>query len=267
MSFGRLKRVRSASRESCAWSCGPLRRLFRGTVCSQASSAACAALGTYSFAVVCSSLSKALRLVEVAVSRTSERPVSRKKTPRTARLGCDDSSQVCQSSVVSRSLEPNSGLACTEGCLCQAVLREPREEPFEGPLPDLVVDRCSVVFLQDCVAVKPEDVVDTANSQTFPKDGELCALLASWSVTNCRNPNATPSVILPSVTAEILAKLLTSPMFHSSGAASSSCALLMTSVFSGFRSAPTLALATSKSCRKGNTRMRWHMISPSSMYH
>ena len=62
---------------------------------------------------------------------------------------------MCQSSVVSRSLEPNSGLACTEGCLCHAVLREPREEPFEGPLPDLVVDRCSVVFLQDCVAVNP----------------------------------------------------------------------------------------------------------------
>ena len=28
----------------------------------------------------------------------------------------------------------------------------------------------------------------------------------------------------------------------------------MTSIFSWFRSAPTLALATSRSCRKGNTR-------------
>ena len=76
---------------------------------------------------------------------------------------------MCRSSDVSRSLEPNSGLACTEGCLCHAVLRETREEPFERPLPDL-----STVFLQDCVAVNPQDVVDTADSQTFSKEGELC---------------------------------------------------------------------------------------------
>ena len=48
-----------------------------------------------------------------------------------ARFGCDESSQVCRGNDVSRSLEPNSGLACTEGCLCRAVLRETREEPFE----------------------------------------------------------------------------------------------------------------------------------------
>ena len=30
VSFRRLRRVRSVSRESCAWSCGQLRRLFRG---------------------------------------------------------------------------------------------------------------------------------------------------------------------------------------------------------------------------------------------
>ena len=62
-----------------------------------------------------------------------------------ARFGCDESSQVCRSSDVSRSLEPNSGLACTEGCLCRAVLREARGEPIERPLPDLVVDRCGTV--------------------------------------------------------------------------------------------------------------------------
>ena len=39
----------------------------------------------------------------------------------------------------------------------------------------------------------------------------------------------------------------------------------MTSVFTGFRSAPTLALATSKSCRKDSTRIERHMTSPSSM--
>ena len=41
-----------------------------------------------------------------------------------ARFGCDESSQMCRSSDVSRSFKPNSGLACTEGCLCRAVLRE-----------------------------------------------------------------------------------------------------------------------------------------------
>ena len=35
-------------------------------------------------------------------------------------------------------------------------------------------------------------------------------------------PTATPSVTLPAVTADVLAKLLTSPMFHSGGAASRS---------------------------------------------
>ena len=61
--------------------------------------------------------------------------------------------------------------------MCHAVLRETREEPFERPLPDLMIDRCSTVFLQDCVAVNPQDVVDTANSQTLPKEGELCLLI------------------------------------------------------------------------------------------
>ena len=49
-----------------------------------------------------------------------------------------------------------------------------REEPFERPFPDLVVDRYSTLLLQDCAAVNPQDVVDTANSQTFSKEGELC---------------------------------------------------------------------------------------------
>ena len=55
-----------------------------------------------------------------------------------------------------------------------AILGETREEPIEGPLPDLIVDRCRPLFLQDFVAVNPQDVVDTADAQTFPKEGELC---------------------------------------------------------------------------------------------
>ena len=83
---------------------------------------------------------------------------------------------------------------------------------------------------------------------------------------NCRDPTAAPRVVLPAVTADVLAKLRTSPILHSGGAASRSFTQQMTSVFSGFPSAPTLALATSKTCRKGHTRTGWHMMSPSSMY-
>ena len=54
---------------------------------------------------------------------------------------------------VSRSLEPNSGLACAEGHLCHAVLCETGEEPFEGSLPKNIVDRRCTLFLQDCAAV------------------------------------------------------------------------------------------------------------------
>ena len=39
-----------------------------------------------------------------------------------ARFGCDESLQVCRCSDVSRSFEPNCGLASTEGRQCRAVL-------------------------------------------------------------------------------------------------------------------------------------------------
>ena len=87
-----------------------------------------------------------------------------------ARFGCDESSQVCRNSDVPRPFEPNSGLASAEGRLRHPVLCEAREEPIERPLPDLVIDCCSTLFLQDCASVNPQDVVDTANSQTFSKD-------------------------------------------------------------------------------------------------
>ena len=90
-----------------------------------------------------------------------------------ARFGCDESSQVCRCSDVSRPFQPNSGLACTKGRLCHAVLRETRKEPFKRPLPDLVVDLCSPLFLQDRVVVNRQDVVGTANSQTLSEEGEL----------------------------------------------------------------------------------------------
>ena len=55
-----------------------------------------------------------------------------------------------------------------------AVLWEAQEEPFERPLPNLVIGRCRTLFLQDCVAVNPQDVVDTASSQTLSEKDELC---------------------------------------------------------------------------------------------
>ena len=63
---------------------------------------------------------------------------------------------------------------------------------------------------------------------------------------NCQDPTATPSVMLPAVATKVVAKLRTSPTFHSGGAASGSFTWQMTSVFSGLRSAWTQALATSK---------------------
>ena len=59
-----------------------------------------------------------------------------------ARFGCDESPQVCRSSDVPRSFGPNSGLAGAECRLRHPVLRDTWEEPFERPLPNLVVDFC-----------------------------------------------------------------------------------------------------------------------------
>ena len=178
VSFERLRRVRSVSGESCAWSCGARSRPFRGakksmsslsssweaepgcsrsdiagfvtlgtcgpamvcchassaawasmvgpatpgpccfeTVCCQDSSAACAAFWMNRRAVACSSLSNALRWVELAVSMASERGVSRRERAcqdcvtdhaLDARFGCDEGSQLSRGCDVSRSLELDS---------------------------------------------------------------------------------------------------------------------------------------------------------------
>ena len=118
---------------------------------------------------------------------------------------------MCPCSDVSRSFETNSGLACAEGRLSHAVLCEAREEPFERPLPDLVVDLCSPPFLQDCVAVNADSQDYLGGRTPYADLGRAgrararmtSALLSGWSVINCRDPTATPSVMLPSVTAEV----------------------------------------------------------------
>ena len=62
--------------------------------------------------------------------------------------------------------------------LCHAVFCETWEQPFERLLSDLVVDLCSPLFLQDCVAVNTQDVVDAADTQTLSGEGELRSCIA-----------------------------------------------------------------------------------------
>ena len=76
-------------------------------------------------------------------------------------------SQVCRSSDVSRSLVPDSGLACTECGLYHAVLREASEEPHRRSLSYTVVNFSGSLLLQDRVAVHSQNVIDAADSQTL----------------------------------------------------------------------------------------------------
>ena len=71
---------------------------------------------------------------------------------------------------VSRSFVPHPGLACTECRLRHTVW----EEALERPLPNLVEDFSSPFLMQDRVAVHSQDVVDAADSQTFPWESKFC---------------------------------------------------------------------------------------------
>ena len=86
-----------------------------------------------------------------------------------AQLGCCESSRVCRS----RDVVPDSGLASTECRLRHTVLRETWAEPFDRPLPNLVVDFRRPLFLEDCVAVYSQDVVDAADSHTLSEEGKF----------------------------------------------------------------------------------------------
>ena len=66
--------------------------------------------------------------------------------------------------------------------LLRTVLRESREEALKRSLSNLVMDFSSPFFLQDCVAMHPEDVVDTANATAFVRIlAQLNTLLHSSS--------------------------------------------------------------------------------------
>ena len=76
---------------------------------------------------------------------------------------------MCRSRDVSRSFVPDSGLVSAE---CRLRHTVPPGRP-ERPLPHLVVDFCSPLFLKDCVAVFSQDVVDAANPHTPPEEGKF----------------------------------------------------------------------------------------------
>ena len=80
---------------------------------------------------------------------------------------------MCRSRDVSRSLVPDSELACTECRLNHTALRETWEEPLERPLPNLDVDFCSPLFLEVHGAVFSQDAVAAANSHTLSEEGKF----------------------------------------------------------------------------------------------
>ena len=172
-----------------------------------------------------------------------------------ARFGCGEGSQVCRSCNVPRPFEP--------GCLRHAVLHETREEPIEGPLPNFIVNR-PLRFVPPGLCGR-EPVVDSADPQTFCEERELClrVLAELNALVHCaddiclaqklvRDELPRPNSDSERDAAENSARhqFSTQEALHPSRSRSR-----MTFVFSGFRSAPTLTLATSGSCRKGNTRI------------
>ena len=183
MSFRRLKRDRSVSRESCAWSSsweaelGSSSRdsrdatvgfdarslqsrdgLLPGFVCRLGCLLNVQLRRRLLNTVECDEIGGSGYLRETRLQdllREKACPNCALVHCLDARCGCDGSSQVCTSSDVSRSFEPNSRLACAVGRLRHALF-------------------CEAVGRAVRVAVNPQDVVDTANSQTFSKEGELC---------------------------------------------------------------------------------------------
>ena len=134
---------------------------------------------------------------------------------------------------VTRSFVPDSSAEC---CLRQTVLRESSKEALERPLPNLFEDFSSPFLLQDRVAVHSQDVVDAANSHCsndIRLGRELIRYVLSRSDSHSK-------CYATSVTVEMLAMFCTPRILHSGGAASKSFTKWMTSVSSGFRSAPTL---------------------------
>ena len=73
--------------------------------------------------------------------------------------------------------------------MCHAVLCEDWEEPFDRPLPDIVVDLCSPLFLKVCLARNSQGVFDAADSQTLLEEGKfrLRVLAQLDALVDCPN--------------------------------------------------------------------------------
>ena len=65
-------------------------------------------------------------------------------------------------------------LASAERRFCHTVLCGTWEEPPKRLVTNLAADFCGPLFLQDCVAVNLQDVVDAADSQSLPMEGKFC---------------------------------------------------------------------------------------------
>ena len=127
-----------------------------------------------------------------------------------ARPGSYECSQVCRSRNASRFLVSNSRLVCVECGLYHAVFHETRKEHLKRSLSKLVKKFSGSLLLQVSVAIHTEDVVGADDAKALVEESKFClwvltqldpVLLRSWFVMNYRDPTATPSVMLPSVTA------------------------------------------------------------------
>ena len=81
---------------------------------------------------------------------------------------------MCRTSDVPRPLVPFARLACAECSLLRAVLRESQEEPFKGPVSNLIADFSGSFLLQDCVTVHPKDVVHAADAKALTEESKFC---------------------------------------------------------------------------------------------
>ena len=173
------------SRESCAWSCGPLRRLFRGAEksVSSLSSSWKAELGCSRDAMVglatpgpCSPRWFAARLrlplgclLNMQLYRCLLVAV---ECAEIGGGGCLDDLRETRLQDLLREMACVSDhtldarFACDESSqVCKSSAVSHSLEP---------IHRCRPLFLQDFVAVNLQDVVDAADAQTFSKEGELC---------------------------------------------------------------------------------------------
>ena len=89
-----------------------------------------------------------------------------------ARCDCREGTQVCWSRDVSRSLVPDSGLACAECVLYHAVFRATREGPLKRSQSNLIVDFSGSLLLQD--GGHAEDVVDTTDAKALAEEAKFC---------------------------------------------------------------------------------------------